>query len=134
MPIHKFIRKRGRVPSKPPVAVIWHPHENLEHPPTQLEEFKWQVCLQVDLNIAPHANKTIQLCFGVELSMGVILLSLDDKLKAIRCSLMNESVGISTGNIITTIQNNSDKNITINKGDKLCYLTFTNSLPAGGRT
>ena len=35
MPIHKFIRKRGRVPSKPPIAVMWHPHENLEHPSVQ---------------------------------------------------------------------------------------------------
>jgi dUTPase len=126
MPIHKFIRKRGRVPSRPPVAVVWHPYENLEHPPTQLEEFKWQVYAQKNLNIAPHDNKTLTLQFGVEISMGIILISLDDQLKAIRCSIMNESVGISTNNIVTSLLNNSDKDITINKGDKLCYLTFTN--------
>ena len=124
MPIHKFIRKRGRVPSKPPVAVIWYPHENLNYPPVQLEEFKWQVFTQLDKIIEPHTSMTLQLCLGVELSMGVILLSLDDKLKALKCSIMNESVGISTGNIVTAIQNNSDLKITINKGDNLCYLTF----------
>ena len=67
---------------------------------------------------------TLQL--GVNLSMGAILISLDDKLKAVRCSLMNESVVAPTNNIITTIQNNSDKIVTINKGDEICYLTFIN--------
>ena len=48
MPIHKFIRKCPRVPSKPPVAVVWHPYENQQHPPVQLDEFKWLVYAQED--------------------------------------------------------------------------------------
>ena len=67
---------------------------------------------------------TLQL--GVNLSMGVVLISLDHKLKASRCSLMNESIAAPTSNIITTIQNNSDKIVTISKGDEICYLTFIN--------
>ena len=124
MAIHKFIRKRGRVPRRPPVAVIWHPHDGLDYPPVQVEEFKWQVFTQLDKTIEPHTSMTLQLRFGDEISMGVILLSLDDKLKALKCSIMNESVAISTGNIVTAIQNNADKDIAINKGDILCYLTF----------
>ena len=126
MPIHKFIRKRGRVPSKPPVAVIWHPHENLDYPPTQLEEFKWQVYAQEDITITQHNSNMLSLEFGVDLSMGAVLISLDDKLKSARCSMMNESVVAPTNNIITTIQNNSDKIVTISKGDKICCLTFIN--------
>ena len=124
MPIHKFIRKYPRAPRRPPVAVVWHPHDNLKYPSVQLEEFKWQIFAQLDKILEPHTSMTLQLCFGVEISMGVILLSLDDKLKALKCSIMNESVGMSIGNIVTTIQNNSDMEITINKGDNLCYLTF----------
>ena len=56
MAIHKFIRKRGRVPRRPPVAVIWHPHDGLDYPPAQVEEFKWQVFAQLDKTIEPHFN------------------------------------------------------------------------------
>jgi hypothetical protein len=65
MPIHKFIRKRPRASAKPPVAVVWHPYENLEHPSVQLQEFKWQVYAQENINITPQGNKTLTLQFGV---------------------------------------------------------------------
>ena len=126
MPIHKFIRKQPRVPTKPPVAVVWHPYENLQHPPVQLDEFKWLVYAQEDITIAPHNSNMLTLQLGVNLSMGVVLISLDDWLKATRCSLMNESIAAPTNNIITTIQNNSDKTVTISKGEEICYLTFIN--------
>ena len=122
MPIHKFIRKQPRVPARPPVAVVWHPYENLQHPPVQLDKFKWLVYAQE----APHSSNMLTLQIGVNLSMGVVLISLDDKLKADRCSLMNESIAAPTPNIITTIQNNSDKTVKINKGNEICYLTFIN--------
>jgi hypothetical protein len=124
MPIHKFIRKQPRVPTKPPVAVVWHPYENLEHPSIQLDEFKWLVYSQEDITITPHNNNMLALKLGVNLSMEVVFISLDNKLKAARCSLMNESIAAPTNNIITTIQNNSDKIVTINKGEEICYLTL----------
>ena len=124
MPIHKFIRKQPRVPTKPPVAVVWLPYENLQHPSVQLDEFKWLVYSQEDITIEPRKSNMLTLQLGVNLSMGVVLISLDDKLKAARCSLMNESIAAPTNNIITTIQNNSDKIVTISKGDEICYLTF----------
>ena len=126
MPLHKFIRKYPRVPGKPPVAVVWHPYENLQHPPVRLDEFKWSVYAQEDITIAPHNSNMLTLQLGVNLSMGVVLISLDDKLKTARYSLMNESIAAPTNNITTTIQNNSDKIVTISKGEELCYLTFIN--------
>ena len=126
MPIHKFIHKCPRVPSRPPVAVVWHPYEDLQHPPVQLDEFKWLVYAQKDITVVPHGSNMLTLQIGVNLSMGIVLISLDHKLKASRCSLMNESVAAPTSNIITTIQNNSDKIVKINKGDEICYLTFIN--------
>jgi hypothetical protein len=115
MPIHKFIHKRPRVPARPPVAVVWHPYENLQYPPVQLEQFKWLVYAQEDIIVAPHGSNMLTLQIGFNLSMGVVLISLDDKLKAVRCSLMNESIAAPSHNIITTIQNNSDKSVIINK-------------------
>ena len=106
MPIHKFIRKQPRVPTKPPVAVVWLPYENLQHPSVQLDEFKWLVYSQEDITIEPRKSNMLTLQLGVNLSMGVVLISLDDKLKVARCSLMNGSIAAPTNNIITTIQNN----------------------------
>jgi hypothetical protein len=126
MPIHKFIHKRPRVPARPPVAVVWHPHDNQEYPPVQIDQFKWLIYAQEDITVAPHTSNMLTLQIGVNLSMGVVLISLFDKLKAARCSLMNESVAAPTSNIITTIQNNSDKAVVINKGDEICYLSFIN--------
>ena len=126
MPIHKFIHKRPRVPTKPPVAVVWYPHENQHHPPVQLDEFKWLVYSQEDITIEPRKSNMLTLQLGVNLSMGVVLISLDHRLKAARCSLMNESICAPSQNIITTIQNNSSQNVKINKGDEICYLTFIN--------
>jgi hypothetical protein len=126
MGVHKFILKQPRVPSKPPAPVVWHPYENLQHPPVQLDEFKWLVYLQEDITIAPHNSNILILQLGDNLSMGVVLISLDDKLKAVRCSLMNESTAAPANNIITIIQNNFYKIVTINKGNAICYLTFIN--------
>ena len=86
MPIHKFIHKRARVPSRPPVAVVWYPHENQQHSPVQLDEFKWLIYAQEDITVASHGSNMLTLQIGVNLSMGVVLISLFDKLKVARCS------------------------------------------------
>ena len=126
MPVHKFIHKRPRAPSRPPVAVVWHPHENQEYPPVQIEQLKWLIFAQDEIIVAPNSNKMLTLQMGVNLSMGVILISLFNKLKELRCSLMNESVAAPTPNITTIICNNSSHAVKINKGDEICYLTFIN--------
>ena len=126
MTIHKFIHKRPRVPGRPPVAVVWHPHDNQQHPPVQIDQFKWLIYGEDDITVAPHGSNMLTLQIGVNLSMGVVLISLFDKLKASRCSLMNESVAAPTSNITTIIQSNSDKAVKINKGDEICYLSFIN--------
>ena len=74
----------------------------------------------------PATSGAMTLQLRVNLSMGVVLISLDDRLKASRCRLKNESIAAPTNNIITTIQNNSDKVVTIDKGDEICYLIFIN--------
>ena len=126
MPIHKFIHKCPRVPVRPPVAVVWHPYEDLQHPPVQLYQCKWLVYAQEDTTVVRHCSNMLTLQIGVNLSMGIVLISLDHKLKASRCSLMDESIAAPAPNIVTTIQNNSDKIVTISKGDEICYLKFIN--------
>jgi dUTPase len=125
MPIHKFIRKPA-VPANPPVAVLWYPAENLEYPAQRINNYKWKIFAQENLTIKPHDTKTIMLQFGVEMSIGVIIVSLDQEFKKIKCSIQNESVVESTSDIVISVCNNSDKDVIINKGDTLCHLTFIN--------
>ena len=126
MNIHKFIRKYPTPPSRPPVAVVWYPAEDLKYPAERIDDFKWKIYAQQNLTITPHSTKTIELKFCVEISLGVIIVSLHHELKKVRCSIQNESVVESIPDIIISIQNNSDREITINEGDTLCYLMFLN--------
>ena len=119
MNIHKFIRKYQTPPSRPPVAVVWYLAEDLKYPAERTDDFKWKIYAQQNLTITPHSTKTIELKFGVEISLDVIIVSLHHELTKVRCSIQNESVVESIPDKIISIQNNSDKEITINEGDTL---------------
>jgi hypothetical protein len=89
--IHKFIR-RPAPPSKPPVAVLWYPAEDLEYPAQRISDYKWKIFAQENLTITPHSTKTIVLQFGVDMQIGVIIVSLYQEFKKMKCSIQNESV------------------------------------------
>jgi hypothetical protein len=46
------------------------------------------------------------------------------QLKKMKLSIQNESVVETTDDIVISIQNNLNNDITIKQGDALCYLTF----------
>ena len=124
---HKFGWSAKSIrPSRQPVAVIWLPFEDLEYLAQQEHTYKWKVFAQEDLKLTPNEAKTIKLQFCVKLSTGSVLVTLLLEYKTLRLNISNESVVEDCDNIIITLQNNSSKDITIEKGDPLCYLTYVN--------
>jgi hypothetical protein len=52
---------------------------------------------------------------------GVIIVSLMHQFKKMKLSIKNESVVDTTGNIVISIQNDLNNDITIKAGDASCY-------------
>jgi hypothetical protein len=52
----------------------------------------------------------------------MVFVSLKQTLKIKRCSLQDGVVSETVDDIIVTIQNNSDNEVTINAGDSLCFV------------
>ena len=130
--LHKFgAQYRPHLPSKPPVGVLYYPFEDLKYPHVREDDIKWNILSQEELKLSPNtasrAGKTLTLQFGVKLALGVVLISLTQELKAMKCSLSNESVVEDVENIIIVLHNNSDKEIVINEGEIFCHLTHVNT-------
>jgi hypothetical protein len=53
----------------------------------------------------------------------VIIVSLTQQLKRVKLSIQNESVVETTHDIMISVQNNLNSDITIRAGDVLCFLT-----------
>jgi hypothetical protein len=64
-------------------------------------------------------SASIELKFGVEMQIGVIIVSLTQQLKKVKLSIQNESVVETADDIVIAIQNNSNNDITIKAGDAL---------------
>jgi hypothetical protein len=126
MPVHKFIHKYPQPPSTPPVAVLWYPAEDVKYPAERDHTLKWKIFAQEDIIVQSHNVASIELKFGVEMSFGVIIVSLTQQLKRVKLSIQNESVVETADDIVISIQNNSNNDITIKAGDALCYLTYIN--------
>ena len=125
--VHKFGHGyRPRVPTLPPIGVLWVPHTNLVYPHTRVHDFKWCIRSQEVITIEPNACKSIQLKFGIRLALGVVLVSLMNDLKLLKCTLANESVVADCDDVIISIHNNSNKTVTLNEGDEMCNLTYVN--------
>ena len=123
MPIHKFIR----VSQKPIVLPIvqWKP-KDVTYKPEKLTPQTWKVFCQKQMNILPRQTTLISLSFGVEMSEGMILISLKHDLKEQHCSVHNETILESLPDILITLQNNSEKMVIISPGQELCFLHFIN--------
>jgi hypothetical protein len=126
MPVHTFIHKYPQPPSAPPVAVLWYPAEDVKYPAKRDHTHKWKIHAQEDIIVQSHNVTGIELKFGVETQIGVIIVSLVQQLKRVKLSIHNESVVETADDIVISIQNNSNNDITIKAGDALCYLTYIN--------
>ena len=136
--MHKFGSVRNRTTSRTTLRTAasgnfasgrtpllrWIVPTNLEHRPVKISSKTWRVFCQESFVIAPKTTKTVKLPIGVELSDGVILTSLAQDLKVKRCSLQNELTLSSVNNVVVTIQNNSDIEVSILEGTPMCLVSY----------
>ena len=121
MSIHKFGR---RYYTSQPKTVYWKPNTDLAHTAQKTTPSTWEIYSQEQMTLTPHSIKTIMLGLGVEMSAGVVITSLKHSLKSKRCSLQNETLLESVPDIVIALQNNSNKIVTINPGEGLCYVHY----------
>jgi hypothetical protein len=124
MPVHKFIHKYPQPPPELPVTVLWYPA--VKYPAEGDQTLKWKIFAQEDIIVQSHNAASIELRFGVEMQIGVIIVSLAQQLKKVKLSIQNEPVAETADDIMISIQNNSNNDITIRAGDALCFLTYIN--------
>jgi len=87
----------------------------MHRPIRLLGSLRWEMFSQNDVTIPPKGTITLDLGLGVRITRGVCLISLKER----RCTLQDGIVE----DIIIIIQNNSDSEVTINKG--LVYINYS---------
>ena len=123
MSIHKFIRKSIFEEERQPPTIYWKPHANLNYKPKKISPTTWLIYLQDKITIKPHEVKQIDLKFGVEFSKGIVMIFLDNKLKE-EASLLEQNLYQGMDDIVIFIQNNSNKDIYLSKGQPLCFVYY----------
>ena len=103
--------------------VWWRPGK-VTHEPKKLDPLTWKIFCQDNIQILPGKSVLIALSFGVEMSDGVTLVSLDQELKRLKCSIQNEVLIENTPDVVILIQNNSTEVVTLLPGQDLCLLRY----------
>ena len=101
--------------------VWWKPGEVIYNP-RKLDPMTWKILCQENIDILPEKSVLIALSFGVEMSEGATMISLDESLKRLKCGLQNEIE--STSDITIIILNNSTETVSISPGRDLCLLRY----------
>jgi hypothetical protein len=108
-----------------PDSIHWIPQNVKHNPIRQRGGLQWEIFAQIASTIQPGGTHMTELAFGVRMTGGLCLVSLSKELKQKHCSLQDGAVTFDIDDIIVTIQNNSDSIVTINEGQSLCYIIFT---------
>ncbi len=123
MPVHKFGTKpESLIRPSQPLTVHWMPEE-VQYMPIKLSPSTWEIFAQENLVIARGEAKTVSLHFGVQMTSGVVLVSLKQELKK-KCNIRNETVLEDVDNILVVIQNHSEQPVTIDQGSPLCVIAI----------
>ena len=118
MVLHKFMTKHH---DQEPVNWI---QQEVKHPPVKHGQ-KWEIFAQDSITIQPRGTFTAVLGFGVRMdSNGICLVSLKQDLKQKRLSLQDGTIAEDVDNIIVTIQNNADSEVTIAEGQPFCFVNY----------
>src|SRR6218665_93121 len=127
MPIHKMgftkpvLERHERAQ---PTFVHWISKEVRHSPNRLLFGLRWEMFSQNDINIPSNGTIALQLRLGVRMTRGMCLISLRQCIKEKGCNLHNAIVAENVDDIIINIQY-SDSDVTINKGDTLCYVNYS---------
>jgi hypothetical protein len=126
MHVHKFGTKFKSDNERQPLTIRWRPVMNLLFSPEKLNPTTWQIFCQEKITFKRKEAKTVSIAFGVEMSDGMVLVSLNQLLKSKQCSMLDASLIESVEDIIVTITNNSETNVLIQPGEKLCCIHYVN--------
>jgi len=97
----------------------------VEFKPKKRDHQTWKIFCQQEIRLQPKETKQIKLQFGVEMSSGALITSLDNALKAQHCSLQSETTIDSVDDVIISVQNNSSKEVLLAAGQPLCLIHYT---------
>ena len=125
MPVHKFIRHGNNSHQIPLKTVEWKPLP-IRCPPEKRSPFSWVIFTQEKLTIQSKGAKSLCLGLGVEMSRGMVLVSLKQDLRLQHCSVQNEILFESVKDIVITVQNNSSKEVVLSPGQELCFVQYLN--------
>ena len=106
------------------MTLRWILPTDIKNRPVKINSKTWEVFCQESFVVPPKTSKTVKLPIGVELSDGVVIASLAQSIKIQKCYLLNEFTMESTNNLFVTLQNNSDKDVVITEGIKMCYVSY----------
>lgn len=123
MLIHKFGIKPFRT-EKRLLTIMWKPDQNIKYKPKKKSLKTWEIYCQQELCLKPKETKIIQLHFGIEMSEGVVFISLQQELKTKDISIHNGTVLESVDNICISLYNNSVKDVNIMPGQLLCFIYY----------
>ena len=98
--------------------VWWKPGE-VTHSPQKVDSVTWKILCQQNIEILPGKSMLIALSFGVEMSEGATMVSLDESLKRLKCGLQNEIVLENTSDVTIIIRNNSSETVSISPGREI---------------
>ena len=107
-----------------PTSVHWISKELTHRSIRLLGGLRWEMFSQNDITLPPKGTITLELGFGVRMSRGVCLISLRQYIKEKRCSLQDGIVSEDVEDMVIIIQNHSDSEVIINKGESLCYVNY----------
>jgi dUTPase len=122
MNVNKFGTKPERILTHNKQPIVFWP-KDVKYSPTEYFS-TWNVFAQEKLVIPPEETKAVSLRIGVHMTAGVVLISLKQKIKLMRCSILNETVLESVNDILILLQNHSKETVTINEGAPLCIITI----------
>src|SRR6218665_334859 len=106
-----------------PTSVHWVPKEVTDRPIRLLGGLRWKMFTQNDITIPSKGTMAFELGLAARMTSGICLISLRHYIREKRCILQNAIVA-ENEDIIITIQNYSDSDVTIHKGDSLCYVNY----------
>ena len=125
MPVHKFIVKhKNRNARTQPDSIYWTPKKVTHEPIRRNGGLRWEIFTQKEITIKPKETTTLILGLGIRMTKGVCLVSLRQEIKMRRLSLQDGTISEDVEDIIITIQNNSEVQVTIREGDSLCFIDY----------
>ena len=125
-PLHKFGTKPAYSKNFPINPVEWLPKKGVMYIPVKQQGSQvWEIYAQREITINRKETETLELGLGVRMTRGWCQVSLSQEIRASGCGLRDDVVSKNAEDIVITILNDSDSEVTVNEGDLLCFVRHT---------